>query len=464
MVKVYIEKNENYTRILKLDQEKNITLCLMEKEDFSPKIGHIYLGAIENIAPRINGYFVNIGTNKNCFMNKEKAHKNLKIGEYVLVEILKEEIGEKGAVVTSKISLGANYIVLSRGTGKVICSKKIVNKEFKSNVKNLFEVGNLDIIFKGKSENVSEEEIKKEFTRLHNKFSEILKKESFSTKVGEVYNSHGILKECIYTIDANESYEFIINDKTIKEYVDEYIDNINEEQRKNFKVTFIEESFLIEKFHLEEKILDLRNKKVFLNSGGNMVIDRMEALTVIDINSGSNKIECPNIKEENINLQCAEKIPSLIMSRNLSGIIIIDFINIKSKRHKEEVIKVLKKGFYKDRNKVTIKDFNELNLVHIVRERRGKNIYEYLDESIDNNFININRVSLDYFKFYVRNKIKNLSLEHNMKLKVTIPMFYKNDVEKDKNKFLKEINLKNYLLDIDFKENLDKIVIEKILF
>ena len=458
---IYIEKSQEYLRIVNVGPDGDIELCFIQKYDPSPKIGNIFLGTIENVSDRTKGYFLDIGLSRNAYMPKEKAHRELKKGEYVLVEIIKEEIGQKGAVVTSRISVGGNFIVISRGNGRRIFSKKIRDNSFKENYRDMFTNKYMDLIFRGASEKATIDEISIEYEYINKIYESILNKEQFSTKRGLVYESHGALKECMSTLKLDRSYRYVLNDKEFEEYVKSYINRLGERFRDNFTVSFENSISLFEKYGLEEKILDFRCKKINLESGGNIIIDRKEALTIIDINSGSENNQNNNIKNSDINYECAKIIPKLIISRNLSGIIIIDFINMKSSDQNQRVINEIKRGFRNDRNKVEIHDFDKLGLLHLTRERRGRCIYEHLDEIYFDKFTEVNRIKFSYIKFYIKNKVRLLEIQKNMSVTLEIPYIYQGDIESNVDEFLLSVNLNSYRVNIIYKEKVDRIRILK---
>lgn len=461
MNNIYIEKSEEYLRIVNLGSKGNIELCFMQRHDPSPKIGNIFLGTIENVSDRTKGYFIDIGLSRNTYMPKEKAHKRLKMGEYVLVEVIKEEIGQKGAVVTSKISIGGNFLVISRGSGRSLFSKKIRDKNFKENYKDMFKNNYIDLIFRGASEKATSDEISAEYEHLNKIYDSILNKEQFSTKRGLVYESHGALKECMSTLQLDKEFKYIVNDREIEEYIKSYISRLGERFRSNFTVSFENNSSLFEKYGLEEKIFDFRCKKIDLKLGGNIIIDRKEALTIIDINSGSENNLNNNIRNSDINYECAKIIPNLIISRNLSGIIIIDFINMKSSDQNQKLINEIKHGFRNDRNKVEIHDLDKLGLLHLTRERRGRCIYEYLDEIYFDKFTEVNRIKFSYIKFYIKNKVRFLEIQKNMSVTLEIPQIYQQDIDSDIEDFLLSVNLNFYKVNIIYKEKIDRIRILK---
>ncbi len=463
MQKVYIEKNEDFLRIVMLDKEGDISLFMIDKEDGTPKVGEIYLGMVESIAPRIEAYFINIDKKRNCLLPFSKAHKKLKIGDYVIVEIIKEELEEKCAKVTSKFSIGGEALVITSGKGRVFYSNKIQSKSFKSKTKDLIKEEKLDIVYRKSAENLVEEELINQYKILKESFYNIVNKGEYSSKKGLLYKSYGILKEFLSTLNFEESYEIILNHMEIKEFLETYKSMLGEEYKRKIKIEFLEKKHILDENSVEDKILDLVQNKIYLNKGANIVIDRTEAMTVIDVNSGEEGFNGSIIGKKNINYESAKIIPKEILKRNLSGMIIIDFVNNKNKSEQEKIISILKEGFKNDRNKTFVYDFTELDLIQISRERRGKSVYEYLLQRSNDKFIRYEKLDFNYLLFYIKNKLSILEASKGDHIYIEVPSYYEIEVVR-KREYIKEyLNLNSLSIYIDFKRNLDKINIRKII-
>lgn len=463
MKKVYIEKNEDFLRIVMLDKEGDISLFMIDKEDGTPKIGEIYLGMVESIAPRIESYFINIDKKKNCILPFSKANRKLKIGDYIIVEVIKEELEEKCAKVTSKFSIGGEAVVITSGKGRVFYSDKIKNKAFKSKTRNLIKEENLDIIYRKNAENLVEEELISQYSMLKEKFYDIENRGKYSSKKGLLYKSYGILKEFLSTLKFEADYEIVLNSLDIKEFLETYRSMLREEYREKINIQFLEKKHILDENSVEDKILDLINNKIYLNKGANIVIDRTEAMTVIDVNSGEEGFNGSITGKKNINYESAKIIPKEILKRNLSGIIIIDFVNNKNRSEQEKISSILREGFKNDRNKTTIYDFTELDLIQISRERRGKSVYEYLLQRSRDKFIRYEKLDFNYLLFYIKNKLNIFEVSKEDHIYIEVPSYYEIEVIKKKEYIKEYLNFNNISIYIGFKRNLDKINIRKIV-
>lgn len=463
MKKVYIEKNEEFLRLVMLDEKGEIDLFMIDKEDGSPKIGEIYLGMVESIAPRIESYFINIDKDKNCILPFNKAHKKLKSGEYVIVEIIKEELKEKCPKATSKFSIGGEALVITSGKGRIFYSNKIKSKNFKSKTENLIEDKELDIIYRKNAEGLIEDELINQYNILKESFYNIINKAKYSSKKGLLYKSHGILKEFLSTVNFEEEYELKLNDKEIKEFLENYKLMLREEHKHKIKIEFLEGKHILDEISIEDKILELVENKIYLNKGANIVIDRAEAMTVIDVNSGEEGFNGSIMGKKNINYESAKIIPKEILKRNLSGIIVVDFINNKNKDEQQKIISILREGFKNDRNKTFVHDFTELDLIQIVRERRGKSVYEYLLQRYSDKFIRYEKLNFDYLLFYIKNRLNIFRDSKGEHIYIELPSYYELEIIKNKEYIRKYLSLSGSELYIGFNENLDRINIRRIV-
>lgn len=458
MFKVYVEKSDEYLRIVNIYDNDKISQCYIEDALLKLKVGNIYLGKVERMANLMRGYYVNIGLDKLCFMPKNKMYKNLKLGDNVLVEILKEGISNKGAVVTSKISLGGSMVVIKRGNGRRIFSKKIRDYKTINKYKGFKVESYIDLVFRNNIKGASEDDVKGEYEKLLKEFNNILNKEKYNLNLGMVFESRGSIREFMSKIDFNAKYNIITNKKDTYNMVSEEIKLLPDRVLQNIKLELDNTEPLFMKYNIEQRIIDFRCRKIKLISGAELIIDRKEALTVIDVNSAKVR---DNETYENVNLDCARSIPELIISRNLSGIIIIDFINMRNIETKKQIIELLKRGFVKDRNKTNINDFDILGLVHISRERRGKSIYEYMDETIENNLYTINRLKFSYICFLIKNKIIYEGLLEYKSLTIELPSVYRHSIDSNYAFFIDYIGCSHIKIELVYDDFIENFKIRK---
>lgn len=438
-----------------------------EEESGRPVPGEIYKGVVKNIIPAINSVFIDIGVSKNAYMHLDKkcGSRKIKCGDEIVVEILKDEVGDKGAKVTGNFNIPGTYSVLNTKKGKLNFSKRIENRNFIRTIKdNIIIPDEAGITIRTNAQNASLDKINGEIEKLYEVYKNVIRDANYSIKPKKLYSAQGVLGTILRDIKNDIETEVIVSDKEDYISICQWLkDTIN----SNIKIKLHDEKrMLFDYYGIESEILSLRNRVVELNCGGYIVIDKTEAMYVVDVNSGSNTNN-KSIKEtaEITNMEAAEEIARQIRLRNLSGIILVDFINIKDNTAKEKILKYLSDGFIGDKNRTEIYSFTQLNLVQITRRRRGSSIYGYLEEKYSNSFKNGNRIKLSYINNLIRNEIYRIDKEHNaLNIYIELDEIYKNDILKNTEVFIEDICALNKKIYIKFLYSIDRIKIEPIIF
>ena len=462
MREVFVEKRNNLLRIA-VKENGELVKCLVEEESKGPQIGEIYKGRIKNIIPAINSIFIDIGLEKEAYMyySDELKRINIKKGQEILVEVLKEPIGDKGAKVTNKISIPGRYMVLILGEEGLSISKRIEEpserQRLTSCIKPLRDVG---IVLRTESESATEEEIKEELSILLQKKEFMEKKLLYSTNLGKIqYNTSSkkffMELEDVKTKIVFDSPEYLAE---IKEII-RYPENISLE-------LYSEKRTLFDYFEIEKEIIKLRHKKVNLPCGGYIVIDKTEAMYVIDVNSGKN-IKGRDFSKTILqtNIEAAKECGRQIKLRNLSGIILIDFIDLRDNAHKPKVINELKKALKDDKGNVKVFPFTELGLIQVSRKRNGKSIYEYLEEPCkickSNGFL----LKRSYIENLLRNEIIKCSEENSINdFYIELDKNYEEDIKGDLFNFISNIGGINKEIYLNFVYDLEGYKIEPLIF
>ena len=233
------------------------------------------------------------------------------------------------------------------------------------------------------------------------------------------------------------------------------------------KVEFYNESrTLLDYYGIEKEILSLRNHRISLKCGGNIVIDKTEAMYVIDINSGKN-IKSRSLQKtaKSTDIEAAEEIARQIRLRNLSGIIIIDFIDIEDLEVRKSILTVLRDGFADDKNKTVIYPFTELNLVQIARRRRGKSIYDFIEEPCKYCGGKSSRIKLSYIQFLIKNDISKMTKEQGLKdIYIEIEDVYEKDIMENVLEFTRQIGALENKVYVNFIPHLEKFKVESLIF
>ncbi|MEW8956130.1 ribonuclease E/G [Clostridium sp.] len=462
MREIFIEKRNNIRRVA-LKEHNKLIECFIEEEKNEPIPGEIYKGVVKNIVPAIKSAFVDIGYDKKAYMYLTKD--NIKKGEELLVEVVKEELGDKGAKILNHVTLPGRYVVLTNERHHIGFSKKIENQEFKEEVLNKIKVPEgLGIMIRTQGEKVSLSAIEKELEHLYNKYLIIEREFKYSLKPGLLHGEKSIINKILrdavndetkkITVDSEEDFE------SIKGYIKDKEDITIELS------LYKEHRTLFDYYGIEKEILALRNNRVNLECGGHIVIEKTEAMYVIDINSGKNVIgRSIDRTAYTTNIQAAEEIARQIRLRNLSGIIVVDFIDMEEKNDKKKIIRTLINGFEGDKNKTMVYPHTELNLVQIARRRRGKNIYEYIEEQCKCCKGHGKRLKLSYVTLLIKNEILKKDAENNIHdIYIEVNSMYKDIVREDLFNFIKDIDGLNKNIYLNFTDIVEYFNVEPLIF
>ncbi|OFI07217.1 ribonuclease G [Clostridium acetireducens DSM 10703] len=464
MREVFIDRQKSILRIAIKDNNK-LKQCLIQEKVKKPLPGEIYKGIVKNIIPAIKCAFIDIGYNKNCYMYLDNKFKNtnIKKGEEVLVQVLKEGFGKKGAKVTNAISIPGRYAVLTFLDRRLSFSKKLQDKDFKRYAaKNIKKPNDVGVIIRTNAVIAGIDNINNEIENIYKVYKEIFKNFKYSLKPKLLFDNGGILGKALRDILNEETYIVHTNNIDDAEYIKKFISD-KEEIGLDIDV-HTDNRDLFECYGIEKEIVALRNNKVPLKCGGYIVIDKTEAMYTIDVNSGKN-VKNNSIKKTVFitNMQAAEEIVKQIKLRNLGGIIVIDFIDMKDEEEKKDVLSKLEQGFIDDKNKTVIYPFTELNLVQIARKNLGKSIDDYIEEKCICCKGRGKLLRLDYIEFLIKNDI--FKIKDNAKdIYIILDDYYKIPIQKNIDSFIENINALDKNVYLNF-EKLDEVFkVEPLIF
>lgn len=382
---IIYEENENKT-IMYLENQK-ILEKYEENENNRTIEGNIYIGKVQNILSGLQAAFVDLGNGKNAFIHLkdilpkrniveepklDEAEKNLKIkdcvktGMPIIVEVKRDETSNKGARVSTHISLKGRFIVYMPNATFVTVSQKITDKTKREELVDItkkYLPENTGAIIRTVSENATEEQIKEDIQKQIEKWEKI-KKIEVETYPKEIFNAGGIIKKIIIDLADNKLDRIVVNTETMKNKVNEILEEID----KKIEVVYTKENIL-DWYNIRKELQGASNRKVWLKNGGFITIDKTEALTAVDVNSG--KFVGKNNLEETIfqvNEQAANEIAKQIRLRDIGGIILIDFIDMYTDEHKKKIINIMKEKTKADRSRVQIEEFTKLNLLELTRK------------------------------------------------------------------------------------------------
>ena len=420
-------------------------------------IGNIYKGKVVDILNEGKIVFLDIGLEKNAFLSFEKKNEGylkekISIGDNLIVQVLISERDNKGAKVSLDYSINSKNMVLLPYSNGISISKKIKDEAKKEKLKKFFEIySELEekgIIFRTSSENVDLDVLEKEYKKILETNIDITKKFN-QKKVGLLFDNNIIIDKVLNKKNIDEVDEIITNDEETYSYIKEYLEKNNKfEILRKMKKYFLDEN-IFQKYNIKKQIDTALSKKVWLQSGGYLIIEKTEALVSIDVNTGRSVSDDLEKTIFQTNLEASEEIARQVKLRNLSGIIIIDFINMRKLKYKKIVLDNLKENLKKDSAETYVFDYTELDLVQMTRKNEGKYLFEYyLDKKLsfnENEFnfleerIILNLIEeLDYLK--EDKDIKNIKIKISKNLEKILEevlkkeFFIKNIViENDKN-------------------------------
>lgn len=382
MKELVVFNSNNNKKIIALIEDEELVEKYEEDEENKSIEGNIYVGKVQNVLSGLQSAFVNIGEKKAAFIHAkdilpkvdvtkgEKVENKpinelIKPGDPILVEVKREAVDKKGPRLSTHISLSSRFIVFMPNATFITISQKIENEEEKERLKNIIKKyipKGTGAIIRTVAENQTEEELKKDVLKTVKKWKEIQEKK-IDKIPQKIYDKGGILKKTIVDLVDNKLDKIIVKDKEDIEI----IRNILEEINSDVKIE-VDENILY-KYSLLKQLNSLKTNKIYLKSGAFITIDKTEALVAIDVNTGK-FIGKKDVEETvtAVNLEAAREISKQLRLRDISGIIIIDFIDMQKEENKKAVINEIIKNSKKDRSKVQVEEFTKLNLMELTRK------------------------------------------------------------------------------------------------
>lgn len=350
-------------------------------------LGNVYIGKVKNIAKNIQAVFVDIAPGRTCYLpldelrqpiyTKKGASKQIQAGDELVVQVSREGIKTKFPSVTTNITFHGKYALLTTGKAQLSVSSKI-GKEKREELLSFLqeykdEDGKYGWLLRTNAGNVSYEKIEKELTVLKKQYEDLLNQSQYRTCYTCLLRKPPVYLARLLDLYEESADVFLTDDKQLYDEMQEYLTVHQPEDLS--KLSFYEDRLLpMDKLYSLEHQLSLAlQEKVWLNSGGYLIIQPTEALTVIDVNTG--KYEGGKKQEKTflkINKEAAIEIARQLRLRNISGIIIIDFINMEEKQSVDELLSLLNSELHKDPIPTTLVDMTKLSLVEITRKKKEK--------------------------------------------------------------------------------------------
>jgi ribonuclease E len=359
-------------------------------------VGNVYLGKVQNVLPSMEAAFVDIGKGRNAVLyagevnwdalglsdtQPRKIEHVLKSGQSVLVQVTKDPIGQKGARLTSQISLPGRYLVYVPGGGMSGISRRLPDNErnrLKSILKNLIPE-QAGVIIRTAAEGAPEAELERDVTRLKEQWDEIEQKvnNSNTSAPSQLYGEPDLTVRVIRDIFNEDFNKMLVQGDKAWSDIQDYISHIAPELASKIEKWSGSRDVFAEN-RVEEQLAKAFDRKVYLPSGGSLVIDRTEAMIVIDVNTGKFIGKGGNLEETvtKNNLEAAEEIARQLRLRDMGGIIVIDFIDMTLEANRELVLRRLTECLGRDRTKHQVAEVTSLGLVQMTRKRVGQGLIE----------------------------------------------------------------------------------------
>ncbi len=365
--------------VLAVLEEGRLSDISIEKTEETDLVGRIYKGVIKNVVPSINGMFIDIGVGKNAFLRSKDilAKTPHTEGATVLVQVEKDSTDTKGPLVTEKISLAGKYAVALLGTGYIGVSKKIRSeekrKELRDTASRLSPAG-MGAIVRTAAENADAAAFGEDIQNLADMAGIVSRRYKVEKAPALLYRDGDLAVRCLRDYDASDIESLWIDDKETFARISQMGEGAFPAEKIHH---YTGRAPLFTEFHVDKEIQALFEREVALPSGGSLVIDYTEALTAIDVNSGSFKGNMPHSELAYlINRSAVPEIARQIRLRGIGGIIMIDFIDMEKKSQQNELVQLLKEEVRKDRVKTVVCGMTSLGLVEMTRKRTVHRLWQ----------------------------------------------------------------------------------------
>lgn len=399
--RLLINKESFITRVAIL-RDNNVEYLFVSRPDIL-SIGNIYKGKVERVITGLNAAFVDIGELKNGFLPFEKEEtiyrtdeieesfsevrkKPYFTGEDIIVQTTRPGTAEKGVKLTTKISLLGRFIILIPDSKLRAISKKIVDRKERGRLLKIAErviTGNAGFIIRTAAEGKDERYIARDIKVLLSTWSRIKRYAKVKSAPCLLWQEPPLYISVIRDYVTSEFQDIIVDDQQVWKEVSRYVNAFVPEMRRKIILHRENQGALFWKYGVEKQIEGFLSERVYLPSGGSLIIEEGETLTAIDVNTGSS--EKKSFKETVFitNMEAAEEIPRQIRGRNLAGLIVVDFIDMKDPRDKSKVFGVLQKNLEIDKAETSILSISKLGVVEMSRERSDFKLSEILMDVCD---------------------------------------------------------------------------------
>tara|TARA_B100000003_G_scaffold62505_1_gene55894 strand:- start:8901 stop:10448 length:1548 start_codon:yes stop_codon:yes gene_type:complete len=406
---IFINESMGETRIA-IQEDNQLVEVYVEKQDKHRMVGNVYKGKVENVLPGMQAAFVDVGYDLNAFLpfseigsdeyiiedrkrnhsrNGKQQHRHdnievdLKKDQEIFVQVIKEPFAGKGPRVTTEVALPGRLLVLVPNANYIGISKKIWDKYERRRLKKIAQKlrqENVGIIIRTVAEGKSEDHIENDFKQLLDTWHIIDKKANRDVAPSLVYEDLETASSVVRDLLTPDVEKIIIDSKRLYRKTQRYLEDISPSLLERLELYKLK-SPLFESFGIESEIEKLMRPKAWLKSGAYLIIEKTEAMVVVDVNSG--RFVGKKLHEENslkINLEAAKEVARQLRLRDLSGLIVIDFIDMKYEDNRKKVYQALRTELRKDRAKVAVAPITEFGLLEMTRQRIRLSLLDSMSE------------------------------------------------------------------------------------
>ncbi len=391
-----VQVREEFTQVAMLEGRSLIEHYVSRPADDETQIhGNIYLGRVQNVLPGMEAAFVDIGTQKNAVLYRgdvqfdkddvveqgpdPRIEQVLKSRQMILCQVTKNPIAAKGGRLTQEVSLPGRFVVLIPDSRTYGISKRLPEGERRRlrGILDRIKPEQHGIIVRTAAENATEHELTTDLTRLIEQWNEIRAKAEKATSPTLLYREPPLAVRVIREEFSSDYRGIVIDDASLFEEVRDYIGAFNPEFADRIELYDAEKEGLplFEQHRVHEQLRKALDRKVWLPSGGSLIIEHTEALTVIDVNTGKN-VGKSNLEETvfHNNLEAADEIARQLRLRDIGGIIVIDFIDMEIRENRRKVLEAFKDALSRDKTRTQVFEISELGLVEMTRKRIGEGL------------------------------------------------------------------------------------------
>jgi ribonuclease, Rne/Rng family len=393
---VHCTRNATHSALM---EDGRLTEFSLEKSEGTSIVGNLYVGRIVNVLPGMQAAFVDIGLPKNAFLyvddalhphldkqpkEKPSITELLKPGEEYIVQVMKEPLGGKGARVTTHYSLPGRWLVYMPQADYVGVSKKIEHEPERNRLKGLAEQlrePGEGVILRTNAEGESPEALLEDLKALRGVWNDIQSRAARLSAPAELHRDFGLVQRIVRDVFTPDTEELVVDDENAFREATAYLRQTAPSLAERVRL-YKESPPLYDKMGINEQLDNAFKPRIWLNSGGYLVWDQTEALTVIDVNTG--KYTGNFDLEETVfrtNMEAAEEIARLLRLRDVGGIIIVDFIDMETEEHRQLVVQQLEGTMKRDRTKCQVLGWTRLGLLEITRKKARANVESYLYET-----------------------------------------------------------------------------------